>query len=110
MIRSGHFWYDLREALASSTVLISLALISFAFIMFLSFQCIYPLALVFVALAVARVLIGRRCPRCDGPLKEMGAEQKKDDAFVMVITWACPRDGYTEKEETKSKIGLFGTR
>jgi hypothetical protein len=56
------------------------------------------------------VLIGRRCPQCDIPLKEIGAEPKKDDTFVMVITWACPRDGYTETEETKSKIGLFGSR
>jgi len=110
MIRSGHFWYDLRETLASAKLLIGLALVSFVFILFFSFQCIYPLALVFIALAVVRVAIGRRCPRCDTPLKELGAEPKKDDAFVMVITWACPRDGYTEKEETRSKIGLFGSR
>jgi hypothetical protein len=53
-------------------------------------------------------LIGRRCPKCDGALKESGAERDKENAFVMYITWRCPRDGYEEKEKTKGDSGLFG--
>ena len=64
--------------------------------------------LIFGAVIGVRGLIGRRCPKCDGPLKEVDAEQAKNDAFVMYINWRCPRDGYSEKEKTKGSSGLFG--
>jgi hypothetical protein len=110
MIRSGHFFYDLREFLGDPKFLIGAALVGGALILLISTQFVYLLLLFFLATIVARVLIGRRCPQCDYPLKETGAEPRKDDTSVLVITWACPRDGYTEKEETKSKIGFFGSR
>jgi hypothetical protein len=110
MFRSGHFFYDLRQLLGSARLIIGLAVIGFLLIVFFSFQFFYVLVLVFLALMAARVLIGRRCPKCDGVLKETEAELKKGSAFVMVITWACPRDGHTQTEETKSKIGLFGNQ
>src|SRR5262245_53983901 len=109
MIRSGHFYYDLRELLGDPKLLIGLALLGGALMFLVSSQFIYLLLLVFGATIVLRVLIGRRCPKCDRHLKEAGAAPKKDNPLVLVITWACPNDGYTEKEETKSKIGFFGS-
>lgn len=109
MIRSGHFFYDLREVLGDFKFLAVVAVIGAALIFLISPQFLYLLLLFFVATIILRVMIGRRCPNCDHVLKESGAEPKKDDAFVMIITWACPHDGYTEKEETKSKIGIFGS-
>ncbi|WP_420580940.1 hypothetical protein [Reichenbachiella sp.] len=90
--------------------LLGLGVIGLFLVLYISFQFLYLLILLFAGTIVGRVLIGRRCPKCDGLLKETGAENKKDDAFVMLITWACPRDGYTETEETKSNVGLFGTK
>jgi hypothetical protein len=109
MIRSGHFFYDLREVLGDFKFLVGAAIVGVALVLLVSIQFLSLLLLFFVATIILRVLIGRRCPNCDNALKERGAEPKKDDAFVMVITWTCPRDGYTEKEETKSKIGIFGS-
>jgi hypothetical protein len=109
MIRSGHFFYDLREVLGDFKFLIGATVVGMALVLLISAQFFYLLVLFLVATIVLRVLIGRRCPNCDNVLKERGAEPKKDDAFVMIITWACPHDGYTEKEETKSKIGIFGS-
>lgn len=108
MIRSGHILYDLRNLLESPKLLVLLVGIAALFVFFVSFQLIYIFALLFVAMLTARGLIGRRCPQCDGPLKESGAERDQDNAFVMHITWRCPRDGYTETETTKGDSGLFG--
>jgi hypothetical protein len=108
MIRSGHLWYDLREALASLKILFALLVMALLFIIFLRFQFLYAFALFFAVIYATRGLIGRRCPTCDGPLKEIGAERDKENAFVMNITWQCPRDGYTENERLKGDSGLFG--
>lgn len=110
MLRSDHLFYDLRELLGDPKFLIGAALVGGALALLVSTQFVYLLLFFFLATIIARTLIGRRCPRCDYPLKEAGADPKKDDSFVLIITWACPRDGYTEKEETRSKIGLFGSR
>jgi hypothetical protein len=109
MIRSGHFFYDLREVLGDIKFLGAAAIIGGLLILLVSTQFIYLLLLFFLGTIIGRALIGRRCPRCDRPLKQAGAEPKKNDAFTLVITWACPHDNYTEKEETKSKIGFFGS-
>lgn len=110
MIRSGHFFYDLRELLGDFKFLLGAAIIGMALVFLVGIQFVSLLLLFFLATIILRVLIGRRCPKCDRALKQAGAEPKKDDAFVLVITWACPHDSYTEKEETKSKIGIFGSR
>jgi hypothetical protein len=78
------------------------------FIFFVSFQFVIPFGLLFMAVLATRGLIGRRCPVCDGPLKEIGAARDPDNAFVMHITWRCPRDGHEEQEKTKGDAGLFG--
>lgn len=109
MIRSDHIWYDLREALGNSKFLFGLLAVAVLFILWFSFNFIYPFALLFGLIIMARALIGRRCPKCDGPLKEVDAERDKENAFVMHIIWRCPRDGYQEKEKTKGDSGLFGT-
>ena len=109
MIRSGHFFYDLRELFGNLKFLIGATAVGVALMLLISTQFVYLLLLFFLSTIIVRVLIGRRCPNCDRALKQAGAEPKKDDAFVLVITWACPHDGYTEKEETKSKIGFFGS-
>ena len=109
MIRSGHFFYDLRELLGSPKLLLVILLLAGSFIFFVSFQFIYLFALLIMAVLGARGLIGRRCPKCDAPLKEIGAERDKQDAFTLYITWRCPRDGYEEKEQVKGSGGLFGT-
>lgn len=79
------------------------------FTFFISFQFVYLFALLFVVILATRAMIGRRCPRCDGPLEEAGAERDKANVFILHITWRCPRDGYEEKETTKGDSGLFGT-
>jgi len=109
MLRTGHFLYDLRESLGSPKLLLGLLAVAAFFILFISFQFVYVFALLFGAIIALRGLIGRRCPLCDGPLKETEAHRDKENAFVMRITWRCPRDGYEEKEETKGDSGLFGT-
>lgn len=108
MIRSGHVLYDLREVLGSPKLLLPLLLVAGFFTFVVSFQFVYVFALLYGAIFAARALIGRRCPQCDGPLKEIGAEQDKTDAFVLHITWRCLRDGYEEKETVKGGSGLFG--
>ena len=108
MIRSDHFLYDLREALGSPKLTFGVLVFAVFFILYFSFQFIYLFALLFGAMLATRALIGRRCPQCDGPLKESGAERDKTNAFVMLITWRCSRDGYTETEKTKGDSGLFG--
>ena len=110
MIRSDHFMYDLRESLGSPRLLIGVLAIGGFFILYINLQYIYVFALLFVVIFAARGLIGRRCPTCDGTLKEIGAEPDKESAFIMHITWRCPRDGYEEKEETKGDAGLFGVK
>ena len=109
MIRSGHFFYDLRELLGEFKFLLVVAVLGMILVFLIGIQFTALLLLFFLATIIFRVLIGRRCPNCDRALKQAGAEPKKDDAFVLVITWACPHDGYTEKEEAKSKIGIFGS-
>ena len=109
MIRSGHIRYDLREILGSPKILVGLLVVAGFFILFVSFQFVYIFVVLFGAMIALRGLIGRRCPQCDGPLKEVGAERDKENAFVMHIIWRCPRDGYEEKEKTKGDAGLFGT-
>ena len=108
MLRSGHKWYDLRELLGSPKLLFGLLAAAAFFILFFSLQFVYLFALLFGVIIATRGLIGRRCPRCDGPLKEVGAERDKANVFVMHIIWRCPRDGYEEKETTKGDSGLFG--
>jgi len=108
VIRPKHVLYDLRELLGSIKLLALLLLLAGFLILFVSFQFIYPAALLLMAVFAARGLIGRRCPRCDGPLRETGAARDPTDAFVMHITWRCPRDGYEETEKTKGDSGLFG--
>jgi len=108
MIRTGHVLYDLREALGSTKIMVGLLAVGSFFILFISFQFVYVVALIFAALFAARGIIGRRCPECDGPLKETGARRDKESAFIMHITWRCPRDGYEEDEETRGDSGLFG--
>lgn len=108
MIRPNHFLYDLRETLGSPILLIAVLVVAGFFTFFISFQFVYLFALLFVTIFAGRALIGRRCPRCDGPLKEVGAERDKENAFVMHIIWRCLRDGYEEKERTKGDAGLFG--
>ena len=110
MIRSDHIWYDLRELLGSPKVLFGLLAVAGFFVLYLSFQFVYPFALIFAVMIATRGLIGRRCPRCDGPLKEIEAEPDKENVFVLRITWRCPRDGYEEKEETQGDAGLFGAK
>lgn len=109
MIRSGHFFYDLRELLSQPLLLTAIVLTAGFFIFFVSFQYIFPFALLIMFILGARGLIGRRCPQCDRALKEIGAERDPEDAFVMYITWRCPRDGYEETEKIKGSGGLFGT-
>lgn len=108
MIRSDHIFYDLREGLGSPKLLLPLLVVAGIFTFFVSFQFVYIFALLYGAIFVTRALIGRRCPECDGPLQEIGAERDKSDAFIMHITWRCPRDGYEEKETIKGGSGLFG--
>lgn len=108
MIRRNHLLYDLREFLGSFKLLAVVLLAAGYLILFVSLQYIYPIALLVVAIFAVRGLIGRRCPVCDGPLKETGAERDRANSFVMHITWRCPRDGYEEKEKTKGDSGLFG--
>ena len=109
MLRSGHIWYDLRELLGNAKLFFGLLAVAALFVLFVSFQFVYLFVLLFVAIIAARALIGRRCPQCDGSLKEVSAERDKNNAFVMHILWRCPRDGYEEKEKTKGDSGLFGT-
>lgn len=108
MIRSNHVLYDLRQELGSPKLLLSLLVVAGFFVFFVSFQFVYVFALLYGAIFAVRALIGRRCPQCDGPLQEIGAEKDKANAFVMYITWRCPRDGYEEKETIKGSSGLFG--
>ena len=108
MIRREHILYDLREALVSPKLLLGLLAIAALFILLINFQFILLFGLLFVALFGIRGLIGRRCPQCDGSIEAISAEPDKQDAFVMNITWRCPRDGYEELEKTKGDAGLFG--
>ena len=108
MIRSGHVFYDLRELLVSPKLLLPLLVVAGFFTLFISFQFVYIFALLYGAIFAVRALLGRRCPKCDGPLQETGAERDKTDAFVMHIIWRCPRDSYEEKETVKGGSGLFG--
>lgn len=109
MIRPGHFFYDVRELLSKPWLLIGLVLAAGFFIFFVNFQLIYLFVALVAAVLGARGLIGHRCPTCDGPLKEIGADRDKEDTFTLYITWRCPRDGYEEKEPVKGSGGLFGT-
>lgn len=110
MIRSGHFFYDLRTQLASAKLLLAILLVAIFFILFVSVQFIYIFVLLFAAILAMRSLIGRRCPHCDRALKEMDAERDKDNVFTMYVVWRCPHDGYEEKEKIKGDSGLFGAK
>jgi hypothetical protein len=108
LIRSEHFWYDLRELLGNIRVLLGMVVFAVFFVLFVSFSFVYLFILLFGALLTARALIGRRCPHCDAELKETSSEGDKKDAFIMYIIWRCPNDGYEEKEKVKGDSGLFG--
>ena len=108
MIRRGHLWYDLRELLVSTKSIVIFLVVSSILILYFSFAFIYPAALLLAGIFALRGLIGRRCPQCDGRLREESAEPDQQNAFVMNITWRCPRDGYEEQEKTKGDSGLFG--
>lgn len=108
MIRRQHFYYDLRELLVSGKILALILLIGGGAILYISFDFVLPVALLVAGLFAVRGLIGRRCPLCDGPLKEDSAVRDEENAFIMHITWRCPRDGHEEQETTKGDAGLFG--
>ncbi|MDM8518636.1 hypothetical protein QUF64_01210 [Anaerolineales bacterium HSG6] len=108
MPRSDHFWYDIRETLSSPKFLFGfLAVVGF-FIMYVNLSLIYPAMLIFLGIVVARSVIGRRCPKCDRPLKADEAKQDPNSALILHIVWHCPHDGYEETEKTKGDAGLFG--
>jgi hypothetical protein len=108
MIHRDHIYYDLRELLVSLKVLLAVLLLGAFLVLYVSLDFVYPFALLIAALFAVRGLIGRRCPRCDGPLREDRAAPDQNDIFTMRITWRCPRDGYEEEEKTKGDGGLFG--
>jgi len=110
VIRPGHFFYDLREALHSAKFLVGLLVVAGFFVFFISLQFVYLFALLFAAIFALRGIIGPRCPQCDAALKEKGAERDPNDAFVMYIIWHCPNDGYEEKEKVRGDSGLFGAK
>ncbi len=110
MLRSKHFFYDLRALLVSARLLIGILVIGIFLILSVSFQFIYVFALIFAAIFAARGIIGRRCPHCDRTLREVDAERDKTDVFTMYIIWRCPHDGYEEKEKIKGDAGLFGVK
>ena len=90
MIRSDHFFYDLREVLGSPKLLMTLLVVAGFFTFWVNFQFVYLFALLFVTIFAARALIGRRCPQCDSPMKEIGAEPDKTNAFVISNYLALP--------------------
>ena len=108
MIRRNHILYDLRNQLVSFKMLATLLVIGSYLFLFVSANFVYLFALLAVGLFTLRGLIGRRCPRCDGPLHEEDAERDAEDAFIMYIIWRCPRDDYEEREKIKGSGGLFG--
>ncbi len=110
MIRRNHLFYDLSEALGDPKFLFGLLVVAVFIILVVGFQLVYLFMLLFGAIIVARVLIGRRCPHCDASLKEKGAERDPNDATVMYITWHCPNDGFEEKEKVRGDSGLFGAK
>ena len=109
IIRREHLWYDLREVVGSSAVLVTLLVVAGFFVFLVSFSFVYLFALLFGALLAARAMIGRRCPQCDAELVQFSGERDKEDAFVMYVVWRCPKDGYEEKEKVKGDSGLFGS-
>jgi hypothetical protein len=109
MIRSGHFFYDLRKILASPKLLLGILGVAGILTFLVDFQCVYGFVLLLAAIFTVRVLVGRRCPQCDHPLKEVGAEKDQKDVFTLYVNWRCPRDGYEEKETIKGGSGLFGS-
>ena len=108
MIRSDHFWYDLRNLLGSTWLLVGLLVFAGIFIFFVSLQFIYLFITLLAVILGGRGLIGRRCPTCDAALKEIEAERDENDVYVLWVIWRCPRDGYEEKEKVKGSGGLFG--
>lgn len=108
MIRTGHVWYDLRELLGSTSLLIGLAVIGGFFVWYISMSFVYLLVLLFVAILAGRAIIGPRCPHCDAALKEQDSTRDNNDAFTLYITWRCPKCDYEEKEKVKGDSGLFG--
>lgn len=108
MIRQDHIFYDLHALLGSPRFLIGGLVVLGFVILYVDFRFVYPAIFLFAGLLAVRAFIGRRCPECDGVLKEEGAERDKADAFVMHIIWRCPRDGYQETERVKGDSGLFG--
>jgi hypothetical protein len=108
VLRTAHFYYDLRERLASPKLLLGLLGLGVLLILWVSLHFITIFALLFAGLIGLRGLIGRRCPLCDSALVEAGAETDPQSAFCLHIIWKCPRDGHTEKEKVKGDAGLFG--
>ncbi len=108
MIRRDHFYYDVHQLLISFKVIVPLLIIGSFLVLTVSFGFVYLMIILVTSLFAIRGLIGRRCPQCDSTLKEDRAEVEQDNAFVMVITWRCPKDGYEEQEKTKGDAGLFG--
>ncbi|HMQ51730.1 MAG TPA: hypothetical protein PKE64_00885 [Anaerolineae bacterium] len=108
MLRTGHFYYDLRERLGSPKLLLGLLGLGVLLILLVSLHFIYIFALLFGTLIGLRGLIGRRCPLCDRALIETKAETDPQSAFTLRVIWQCPRDGHTEEEKVKGDAGLFG--
>jgi hypothetical protein len=108
MIRREHFWYDVRRQLVNFKFLLALMILGSFLILYINFGFVYLFALLLAGIFAIRGLIGRRCPHCDGPLREEQAQVEQDNAFIIIITWRCPRDGYEELEKTKGDAGLFG--
>lgn len=107
MIRSGHKLYDLRNLLGSTWLMVGLLVVA-GFFIFFSLQFIYLFITLLAVILGTRGIIGRRCPKCDAALKELEAEQDKNDVNMLWVIWRCPRDGYEEREKVKGSGGLFG--
>lgn len=108
MIRSDHFWYDLRNILGSTRLLVGLLVVAGFFTFFVSLQLVYIFIVIIAVILGGRGAIGRRCPKCDAALQQQEAEKDENDVYVLWVIWRCPRDGYQEKEKVKGSGGLFG--
>lgn len=105
-IRSKHKWHDLHHLLSDPRLLGALLLVGFLGILGRGLPVVYPLVFVFLAVFLVRAIIGRRCPRCDGSLKER--DSARVDGLTFDITWHCPRDGYQEIERVRGGKGSWG--
>lgn len=106
LIRAEHKWYDLYHILNDPRLMVFLLLVSVVGMLAQGLRLIYPILLLFLMIFVVKGVIGRRCPRCDGPLKEF--EATKRDGLTFDVAWRCPRDGYQEFERVRGGIGSWG--